>query len=121
MDIFKEDGTFVKTLIQGLPLNQAWGVAVAPPNFGPLSNTLLISNNSVRGTINAFDPVTGKFVGTIRDQFGEKIILNNLWGIAFGGGSTSNGATNELFVTVGQGIGTNELAGTFAKIVFKPY
>jgi hypothetical protein len=25
-----------------------------------------------------------------------------------------------LFVTVGQGIGTNELAGTFASIVFKP-
>jgi uncharacterized protein (TIGR03118 family) len=119
VDIFKEDGTFVKTLIQGTILNQAWGVAAAPAHFGPLSNTLLISNNSVEGTINAFDPITGKFVGTIRDEHGEKIILNNLWGIAFGGGNTTNGATNELFVTVGQGIGTNELAGTFAKIVFK--
>ncbi|HXY77469.1 MAG TPA: TIGR03118 family protein [Candidatus Acidoferrales bacterium] len=120
VDVFKEDGTFVKTLIQGLPLNQAWGVAAAPGNFGPLSNTLLVSNNSVNGTINAFDPVTGKFVGTIRDENGKKIILNNLWGIAFGGGNATNGATNELFVTVGQGIGPNELAGTFAKIVFKP-
>ncbi len=120
VDVFKEDGTFVKTLIQGWPLNQAWGVAVAPPNFGPLSNTLLISNNSVRGTINAFDPVTGRFVGTIRDRQGRKIVLNNLWGIAFGGGSTANGAANELFVTVGQGIGTNELAGTFLKIDFRP-
>jgi uncharacterized protein (TIGR03118 family) len=119
VDIFKEDGTFVKTLIKGLELNQAWGVAAAPPNFGPLSNTLLISNNSVHGTINAFDAVTGKFVGTIRDEHGEKIILNNLWGVAFGGGTTANGAANELFVTVGQGIGTAELAGTFAKIVFK--
>jgi len=120
VDVFKEDGTFVKTLIQGPHLNQAWGVAAAPGNFGPLSNTLLISNNSVEGTINAFDPITGKFVGTIRDERGRKIILNNLWGIAFGGGSTNNGAANELFVTVGQGIGTNELAGTFASIVFKP-
>jgi uncharacterized protein (TIGR03118 family) len=120
VDVFKEDGTFVKTLIQGNILNQAWGVAAAPSNFGPLSNTLLISNNAVEGTINAFDPITGKFVGTIRDRFGRKIILNNLWGIAFGGGSTNNGAANELFVTVGQGVGTNELAGTFAKIVFKP-
>jgi uncharacterized protein (TIGR03118 family) len=119
VDVFKEDGTFVKTLIQGLQLNQAWGVAAAPPNFGPLSNTLLISNNSVDGTINAFDPITGKFVGTIRDEHGEKIILNNLWGVAFGGGTAANGALNELFVTVGQGIGTAELAGTFAKIVFK--
>jgi len=120
VDIFKEDGTFVKTLIQSDRLNQAWGIALAPSNFGPLSNTLLVSNNSVDGTINGFDPMTGKFVGTIRDERGRKIILNNLWGIAFGGGTTSNGATNELFVTVGQGIGTNELAGTFASIVFNP-
>jgi len=120
VDIFKEDGTFVKTLIQSDRLNQAWGIALAPSNFGPLSNTLLVSNNSVDGTINGFDPMTGKFVGTIRDERGRKIILNNLWGIAFGGGTTSNGATNELFVTVGRGIGTNELAGTFASIVFNP-
>ena len=103
IDVFKEDGTFVKTLIQSTPLNQAWGIALAPSNFGPLSNTLLVSNNSVDGTINGFDPKTGRFVGTIRDQRGRKIILNNLWGIAFGGGTTTNGATNELFVTVGQG------------------
>lgn len=120
VDVFKEDGTFVKTLIQGPVLNQAWGIALAPSNFGPLSNTLLVSNNSVDGTINGFNPVTGKFVGTIRDERGRTIILNNLWGIAFGGGTTNNGATNQLFVTVGQGIGTNELAGTFASIVFDP-
>jgi uncharacterized protein (TIGR03118 family) len=120
LDVFKEDGTFVKTLFQGDVLNQAWGVAAAPSNFGPLSNTLLVSNNSVDGTINAFDPITGKFVGTVRDRNGKKIVLNNLWAVAFGGGSTNNGAANELFVTVGQGIGPNELAGTFAKIVFKP-
>jgi uncharacterized protein (TIGR03118 family) len=120
IDLFKEDGTFVKTLIQGLQLNQAWGIAAAPSNFGPLSNTLLVSNNSVNGTINGFDPNTGKFVGTIKDENGKPIVLNNLWGIAFGGGSKNNGATNELFVTVGQGIGTAELAGTFASIVYKP-
>jgi uncharacterized protein (TIGR03118 family) len=120
VDVFTEDGTFVKTLIQGQVLNQAWGVAAAPPDFGPFSNTLLISNNAVEGTINAFDPISGRFVGTVRDERGRKIVLNNLWGIAFGGGTATNGALNELFVTVGQGIGPNELAGTFAKIVFKP-
>jgi uncharacterized protein (TIGR03118 family) len=116
IDVFTENGTFVKTLIQGTKLNQAWGIAAAPGNFGPLSNTLLVSNNSVNGTINGFDPTTGKFVGTIKDENGKPIVLNNLWGIAFGGGNSSNGATNELFVTVGQGIGTAELAGTFASI-----
>jgi uncharacterized protein (TIGR03118 family) len=120
VDVFKEDGTFVKTLIKGLPLNQAWGIALAPSNFGPLSNTLLISNNSVDGTINGFNPKTGDFVGTIRDEHGRTIVLNNLWGVAFGGGTTTNGAANELFVTVGQGIGSSTLAGTFASIVFNP-
>jgi uncharacterized protein (TIGR03118 family) len=120
VDLFTESGTFVKTLVQSTQLNQAWGIAAAPSNFGPLSNTLLISNNSVNGTISGFDPISGKFMGTMKDQSGKVIVLNNLWGIAFGGGNKTNGGTNELFVTVGQGIGPAELAGTFASIVYKP-
>lgn len=120
VDLFTENGTFVKTVIQGTRLNQAWGIAAAPSNFGPLSNTLLISNNSVAGTINAFDPITGNFVGTMKDENGKAIVLNNLWGIAFGGGNSANGAANALFVTVGPGIGPDELAGTFLSIHFNP-
>jgi uncharacterized protein (TIGR03118 family) len=121
IDVFNENGTFVKTLIHGAPLNQPWGIALAPGNFGPLSNTLLISNNSNNGDINGFNPATGEFVGTIRDAWGRKITLVNLWGIAFGGGATNNGATNTLFVTAGPGKGTQaQLAGTFASIVYNP-
>jgi uncharacterized protein (TIGR03118 family) len=121
IDVFKEDGTLVGTLIHGLPLNQAWGIALAPSNFGPLSNTLLVSNNSTDGTINGFNPKTGEFVGTITHRHGRKIIFNNTWAIAFGGGNTTNGALNELFVTVGPGNGAqSEMAGTFASIVFDP-
>ncbi len=73
VDVFKEDGTFVKTLIQGPHSEPGLGYSRwLRANFGPLSNTLLISNNSVHGTINAFDPVTGKFVGTIRDEHGRE-------------------------------------------------
>ena len=121
VDVFQEDGTFVKTLAQGPPLNQAWGITLAPGNFGPLSNTLLVSNNSQDGTVNGFNPKTGEFVGTIRDQEGRKIIFNQTWAIAFGGGSASNGATNELFVTVGPGLpGQPENTGILASIVFAP-
>jgi uncharacterized protein (TIGR03118 family) len=121
VDVFKEDGTFVKTLIHGDPLNQPWGITLAPSNFGPLSNTLLVSNNANDGTINGFNPTTGKFVGTIRDDFGRKITLTNLWGVAFGGGNTSSGLTNQLFVTAGPGKGAQaQFAGTFASIVFNP-
>ena len=93
---------------------------MAPSNFGPLSNTLLVSNNVANGTINGFNPTTGKFMGTMRDQFGFPIILNGVWGIAFGGGGASNGPANTLFVTVGPGIGTSELAGTFLSIDYNP-
>jgi uncharacterized protein (TIGR03118 family) len=119
IDIFKQDGSFVKTLIHGMPLNQPWGMTLAPSNFGPLSNTLLVSNNSKDGTINGFDPKTGAFVGTIKDGSGNNIVFNQPWGIGFGGGTSANGAKNELFVTVGPGKpGQNENVGIFASIVF---
>src|SRR5579862_5456454 len=84
IDIFKEDGTFVKHFAHGKPLNQPWGFAVAPKNFGPLSGTLLISNNTNTGTINGFNLKTGKFVGTITDSTNKPIKINQLWAIEFG-------------------------------------
>jgi hypothetical protein len=71
IDIFGEDGTLLKQLAQGAPLNQPWGLAVAPKNFGPVSNTLFVSNNLPNGTINAFNAITGQFVGTLKDADGK--------------------------------------------------
>jgi len=116
IDVFQEDGTFVKTLAQGPPLNQPWGFAVAPKNFGPLSNALLVSNNTNSGTINAFNLQTGQFVGTVKDVNDKEIIIDQLWGIEFGGGSANNGKTNQLFFTAGP---HNNLAGTFGVIGLK--
>ena len=113
IDVFREDGTFVKTLAQGAPLNQPWGIAVAPKNFGALSNTLLVSNNTNSGTINAFNLESGQFVGTVRDTNGKNIVIDQLWGIRFGGGSKNNGRTNQLFFTAGP---HNNLAGMFGVI-----
>lgn len=117
---FREGGTPVnpgKPLFHGLPLNQPWGIVGAPRNFGPLSNTLLVSNNTNAGTINAFDPFTGQFVGRLTDAAGQAIKIDQLWGIDFGDGLGSNSAANELFFTAGP---ANNLAGTFGWIVFKP-
>jgi uncharacterized protein (TIGR03118 family) len=113
VDIFQEDGTFVRQLVSGAPLNQPWGLAVAPKNFGKLSNTLLVSNNTNNGTINAFNLISGEFVGTVRDTNGKNIVIDQVWGIEFGGGSASNGRTNQLFFTSGP---ANNLAGTFGMI-----
>jgi uncharacterized protein (TIGR03118 family) len=113
VDIFSEDGAFVKRLIEGSPLNQPWGMAIAPGNFGQFSNTLLVGNNTNHGTINAYNAVTGKLVGTLRDATNKPIQIDQLWGIAFGGGSPNDGATNELFFAAGP---SNNLAGTFGAI-----
>ncbi|HEY4841028.1 MAG TPA: TIGR03118 family protein [Terriglobales bacterium] len=116
VDVFQEDGTFVKQLASGPPLNQPWGFAVAPKNFGPLSNSLLVSNNTNSGTINAFNIQSGQFVGTVKDTNGKEIAIDQLWGIEFGGGNANSGAANQLFFTAGP---HNNLAGTFGVIVTK--
>ena len=116
IDIFTEAGKFVKRFTQGAPLNQPWGFAVAPKNFGPLSNTLLISNNTNTGTINGFNLTTGKLVGTIKNTAGKPIKIDQLWGIEFGGGTTNNGKTNQLYFTAGP---NNNVDGLFGVIAFK--
>ncbi len=115
IDIFEENGTFVKRFAQGKPLNQPWGFAVAPKNFGTLSGTLLISNNTATGTINGYNLATGKLVGTMKNSVGTPLMINGLWGLEFGGGSALNGAKNQLFFTSGS----NDDDGYFGVIVFK--
>ena len=83
-----------------------------------MSNTLLVSNNTNSGTINAFNAITGAFVGTVRDTSGNVITIDQLWAIDFGDGvpNTNNGPANELFFTAGP---NNNVDGTFGSIVFK--
>jgi uncharacterized protein (TIGR03118 family) len=116
VDIYSEGGTFVRHLIAGNHLAQPWGLAVAPKNFGPLSNTLLVSNNTNSGTINGYNIESGQFVGTVKDTNGKAIHINQLWGIEFGGGNANSGPKNQLFFTAGP---ANNLAGTFGKIQFE--
>ena len=115
IDIFGEDGTLIRHFAHGAPLNQPWGFAVAPANFGPLSGTLLISNNTSAGTINGFNLSTGKFVGTVKNTSGAPLTIDGLWGIEFGGGSSANGQRNQLFFTAGP----NDTDGYFGLIAFK--
>ena len=81
-------------------LNGPWGLALAPDNFGVLSNRLLVGNlNS--GHITAFNTSTGHFEGTLRLTGGEPFTVVGLWALEFGGGGAANGPTNHLFFTAG--------------------
>jgi uncharacterized protein (TIGR03118 family) len=113
IDIFSEGGTLLKQLTHGGNLNQPWGFAIAPNNFGSLSNTQLISNNIDTGAINAYNAASGQFVGIVRDFRGEVIHIDQLWRIALGDGAGSNGNTNQLRFPAGP---DNNFAGLFGVI-----
>jgi uncharacterized protein (TIGR03118 family) len=115
IDIFTETGKFVKRFASGPPLNQPWGLAVAPKDWGPLSGTLLVGNNIMTGTINGYNLSTGKLVGTMKTSAGKLIHVNGLWGLEFGGGSALNGNKNQLFFTAGP----NCIDGYFGVINFE--
>ena len=114
IDIFTESGTLVKTLVaKSKNLNQPWGFALAPSNFGTFSNALLVSNNVNAGTVVAFDPNTGAFLGTLSTSAGKKIVVGGVWGIEFGGGSPENGNTNSLYWVGGP---KSDTAGVYGVI-----
>lgn len=110
VDVFDEFGGHMRRLISNGVLNQPWGIAISPANFGPFSNSLLITNNLPNGTINAFDPNTGHFRGKLRSH-GEPIVIDQVWGIMFGGGAPANGNPNQLFFTAGPNNYENGLFG----------
>jgi uncharacterized protein (TIGR03118 family) len=112
VDVFDTAGILVNHLAVTGPLHSPWGVALAPANFGPMSNAILISNNTPRGQINAFNPKTGEFLGALRDLNGKAIEIDNIWAIQFGQGAAANGPANHLFFTAGPNAYANGLFGT---------
>lgn len=112
VNVFDTAGALVKRLIPvGGKLDAPWGMALAPANFGPFSNALLVGNFG-DGKINAFDPSTGAFLGTLSKPNGTPIVIDGLWGIAFGNG-INNQPTNTLFFAAGP---ADETHGVYGRI-----
>jgi uncharacterized protein (TIGR03118 family) len=99
--VFDTSGNLIQTLIAGSKLASPWGIARAPASFGGFGGDLLVGNFSFAvSEINAFDPLTGAFVGTITDKDGNPIINSGLWAITFGNGG-NGGDPNTLFFAAG--------------------
>ena len=79
----------------------------------PFSNALLVGNFG-DGKINAFDPTTGAFLGTLTKADGTPIAIDGLWGIAFGNGINGQ-PTNTLFFAAGP---ADESNGVYGRIDF---
>lgn len=109
--IFDENGNLLQTLISA-ELASPWGVAIAPSGFGPFANDLLVGNFSFADSeINAFDQVTGTFIGSILINTGTNE-PGGLWSLGFGTGG-NNGDPNTLYFTDGI---NHETGGLFGAI-----
>src|SRR6516225_7484222 len=123
VDIFDTDGNlltpnhFAANAGGAGPLENPWAVVQAPADFGAFSNDVLIGNVEGTGNINAFDPVTGAFLGQLRHPDGTPVAIPGLWDLTFGGGSHINGRTNQLFFDAGPNLPNPTGNGLFGMIV----
>jgi uncharacterized protein (TIGR03118 family) len=118
VSVFDENGAFVRRAISGSQLAAPWGLALAPAGFGAFGGDLLVGNFSFASSvINAFDPVTGLFQGSIPISVGAGNTPGGLWAIGFGSGAGSAGDANTLYFLDGI---NGETAGLFGAVVAVP-
>lgn len=111
VDVFSPGGRLLHRLQHGQWFNAPWGIAQAPTDFGANSHNILVGQFG-SGQILVFDPVTGKFKGPLFDANNNPIVIDGLWGIAFGNGAKA-GPSNTLFFTAGP---NREQDGLFGAI-----
>jgi len=114
VNVFDANGNLIRRVATGGTLNAPWGVALAPASFGRFANRLLVGNFG-DGTISAFNPRNGNFVGRMRTPDGAILTIDGLWGLAFGNG-VQNQPTNTLFFTAGPNAEANGLYGSLMAV-----
>jgi uncharacterized protein (TIGR03118 family) len=114
VDVFNLDGTLDHRLITGGVLDSPWGLAIAPSTFRSFAGDLLVGNFG-NGWINAFDPITGAFKGTLMSKSGP-LNLGDLWALTPGNGAFGS-STGKIYFTTGV---VDEAHGIFGSITAVP-
>jgi uncharacterized protein (TIGR03118 family) len=115
VDVFDTTGKLLQSLVAGGTgslLNSPWGLAIAPATFGKFANDLVVGNFG-DGLINAYNPATGAFVGTLQDASGNNLAIHGLWALTFGNGG-SGGDKDTLYFTAGPGGLAHGLLGSIS-------
>ena len=97
--VYDPNGVLIRHLVSGGHLNAPWGMALAPASFGRYGGRLLIGNFG-DGLINAYDLVSGQYVGHLSAPDHKAISIDGLWGLAFGNGYSSQ-PVDTLFFSAG--------------------
>jgi uncharacterized protein (TIGR03118 family) len=98
VDVYSVNGMLLHHLVSNgpaSPLNEPWGLAIAPKGFGPFAGDLLVGNLG-NGWINVFNPTTGTHLGALDGPGGSPIAINGLWGLRVGN-STFGGSSSLVF------------------------
>ena len=96
-------------------LHYPWGVAQAPQDFGLYSGCLLVGNFG-DGSVVAFHPKLKVALDYVRDDRGERVRIDGLWGLQFGNGA-SLGTANHMYFAAGP---NKEEDGLFGKLQANP-
>ncbi len=115
VDVFDANGNFLQRLVTGGQLDSPWGIALAPAGFGLFGSDILIGNFG-NGQINAFNPTTGSYIGTLESAPDTRLANSGLWALEFGNGSAGS-RSDTLYFTAGI---QNEKAGLFGAIHATP-
>jgi len=94
VDVFDTGGNLQQRLIANGNLDAPWGMTIAPSGFGQFANALLVGNFG-NGKINAYDPNTGAYLGTLKGTNGKTLVIDGLWSVDAGP------ATNQVTFTAG--------------------
>jgi len=103
VDVFSSGGHKIATLISNGALNAPWGLTIAPASFGQFAGDLLVGNFG-DGKINAYNPTTGAFIGTLNSAAGAPLAIDGLWALRDGPDGTvvfSSGPNDENHGLVG--------------------
>ena len=111
VDVFAGDGSLVRRFTSQGQLNSPWGVVLAPATFGRFGGAIIIGNFG-DGRLNAFDPVSGVFLGQLNQPNGPSIVISGLWGLGFGNDGMA-GSLDTLYFSAGP---NGEADGLFGKL-----
>jgi len=115
VSVFDGNGNFLSRFASAGTLNAPWGVVRAPASgFGLLSGALLVGNFG-GGGINAYNAMTGKSLGMMKNEKGKALNNIGLWDMVFGAGGT--GSPTTLYLAAGT---FHESHGLFASVSVVP-
>ena len=112
--IFNSHGRMLTHLQHGPWFNAPWGVVLTTEHFGEFSHALLVGNFR-GGTIAAFNPLTGAFLGNVLNPDGTTLTIDGLWALRFGNDHSAGLATT-LFFTAGINNEKDGLFGTLTPV-----